>query len=348
MLIYVPSSLSVPDMEDSTSDSIELSQALALSATWKTKFLRPQSWLTILKKADWMTRLFGPISRRLILARSGAELMQSWADTLVSRSALQDSEEEQKTLGTCGHTSQESLTLFGQESASVKTSEGTFGWDCQRCLENSDALATELGRAYSQRRKSAPRTEGSGCLSWPTHRAGKPGSESEQNFRKRKAEGKQATPPLGLAVQIDWSTPRASPNENRTTKPAPSHGKTHGRCLAGDGHRGPTASARGCKDTPGMAQEAKNPDGSRRDRTDQLARAVYWTTPAASEAEGGEIKHLPGKTMKDRQRMRNYKLRDHVLEPEASHGPHAQENHSTNGKSPEPLTANSTPPGSPS
>jgi hypothetical protein len=65
-----------------------------------------------------------------------------------------------------------------------------------------------------------------------------------------------------------------------------------------------------------MAQEATNPDGSHRNRTDQLARAVCWTTPAASEAEGGEIKHLPGKTMKDRQRMRNYKLRDHVLEPE--------------------------------
>ena len=27
-------------------------------------------------------------------------------------------------------------------------------------------------------------------------------------------------------------TPRSSPNENRTTKPAPSHGKTHGRVLA--------------------------------------------------------------------------------------------------------------------
>ena len=31
-----------------------------------------------------------------------------------------------------------------------------------------------------------------------------------------------------------WSTPRASPNENRNTKAAPSHGETHGRTLAGD------------------------------------------------------------------------------------------------------------------
>lgn len=32
----------------------------------------------------------------------------------------------------------------------------------------------------------------------------------------------------------DWPTPRSSENENRTTKPAPSHGKTHGKCLAGE------------------------------------------------------------------------------------------------------------------
>lgn len=263
MLIYVPSSLSVPDMEGSTSDSIELSQDLAPSVTWKTKFLRPQSWLTILKKADWMTRLFGPISRRLILARSGAELMQSWADTLASRSLSQGSEEEQKTQGICGHTSQESLTLFGQKSASLKTSGDTFDWDCQKCLENSDLLATELGRAYSQRRKSAPRTGESASLSWPT------------------------------------------------------------------------ASARDYKDTPGMSPEATNPDGSRRDRTDRLPMAVYWGTPRVT-SNGGNGKDRGGNKSR---------LEDQVHQ---SFGQVALENHSTNGKNPEPLTANSIPPGSPS
>jgi len=37
----------------------------------------------------------------------------------------------------------------------------------------------------------------------------------------------------------------------------------------------PTPRARDWKDTPGMATTATNPDGSIRDRTDQLARAVY-------------------------------------------------------------------------
>lgn len=42
----------------------------------------------------------------------------------------------------------------------------------------------------------------------------------------------------------------------------------------------PTASSRDWKDSPGMAKESTNPDGSHRDRTDQLARAVYNYGPA--------------------------------------------------------------------
>jgi hypothetical protein len=42
----------------------------------------------------------------------------------------------------------------------------------------------------------------------------------------------------GLEQQVNWPTPRSSANENRTTKPAPSHGKTHGRILAGEVNRG--------------------------------------------------------------------------------------------------------------
>lgn len=71
----------------------------------------------------------------------------------------------------------------------------------------------------------------------------------------------------------------------------------------------PTASARDWKDTPGMAQSATNKDGSHRNRTDQLARAVYshgqadranpstngnrqepWATPTARDYKSGRGK----------------------------------------------------------
>jgi hypothetical protein len=37
----------------------------------------------------------------------------------------------------------------------------------------------------------------------------------------------------------------------------------------------PTASARDWKDSPGMSKTGTNPDGSTRERTDQLARRIY-------------------------------------------------------------------------
>jgi len=58
-----------------------------------------------------------------------------------------------------------------------------------------------------------------------------------------------------------------------------------------------TPSARDWKDTPGMSTESTNPDGSKRKRTDQLARQIYadketFPTPMASEA--GKSEHTLG------------------------------------------------------
>lgn len=51
---------------------------------------------------------------------------------------------------------------------------------------------------------------------------------------KGRAGGKMAS----IETQVKaWPTPRASENENRTTKPAPSHGRGHGKVLAGEVHR---------------------------------------------------------------------------------------------------------------
>jgi hypothetical protein len=86
----------------------------------------------------------------------------------------------------------------------------------------------------------------------------------------------------------------------------------------------PTSSARDWKDTPGMATEAVNPDGSQRKRVDQLARAVHgpaaqanpstdgsrresWRTPQSSDGEGGVMEMREGAAGK-------YKLRDHVAD----------------------------------
>ena len=46
-----------------------------------------------------------------------------------------------------------------------------------------------------------------------------------------------------------------------------------------------TASGRDWKDTPGMAQTGTNPDGSERERLDQLPRQVTGLMPSPSSAE---------------------------------------------------------------
>jgi len=60
----------------------------------------------------------------------------------------------------------------------------------------------------------------------------------------------------------------------------------------------PTTSARDWKDTPGMATVATNPDGSVRNRVDQLPRAAQllgWPTPLAADASKvGNVSYRPG------------------------------------------------------
>lgn len=75
----------------------------------------------------------------------------------------------------------------------------------------------------------------------------------------------------------DWPTPRASANENRTTKPAPSHGKGHGRVLAGEAAAWPTPNA---SDGKGASQ----PPGRRPACDDDLpSRIQAWPTPRATD-----------------------------------------------------------------
>lgn len=79
-----------------------------------------------------------------------------------------------------------------------------------------------------------------------------------------------------------WPTPSAHEAEKRGQITSIKH-------LAGAVQQWPTPSSRDWKDTPGMATQATNPDGSERKRMDQLARAVYqetFPTPDVGAAKG--------------------------------------------------------------
>jgi len=91
-------------------------------------------------------------------------------------------------------------------------------------------------------RKGASEKSGDGLSTkvmesaWPTpccpnggRKPAKPMSPTGQT-----EDGKKRQVDLNYAVTKLWPTREASANENRTTKRPPSHGKGHGRCLAGE------------------------------------------------------------------------------------------------------------------
>jgi DNA (cytosine-5)-methyltransferase 1 len=107
-----------------------------------------------------------------------------------------------------------------------------------------------------------------------------PNAGGPRNRQTSRGHGHQIT----IAEQAEhWPTPNV-PNGGRTT--ATSNYREDGSkrqiYLGALAEHWPTPAARDWKDTPGMATTAINPDGSVRNRDDQLARAVHqWPTPTA-------------------------------------------------------------------
>ena len=100
----------------------------------------------------------------------------------------------------------------------------------------------------------------------------------------------------------------------------------------------PTSSARDYKDSSGMSVVGVNPDGSKRNRTDQLARAVYaenWPT-ARVTTNGGNSNAAVRNGTSARDWVRDSRLEDWVVMVPTS-GPADPANHSTHGNLPEPV-----------
>ncbi len=111
---------------------------------------------------------------------------------------------------------------------------------------------TPLGRQYLERAVSGLRTGDKGYTlsGWPTPNAMKGGQTSRSGQRKDELLMG------GVAKLCGWTTP----------------------------------SARDWKDSPGMATTATNPDGSERNRVDQLPRQAAlagWTTPRSTDVKAG-------------------------------------------------------------
>lgn len=110
--------------------------------------------------------------------------------------------------------------------------------ECRQRKDNGNGFGMQLGMAVRL----------AGTPLWPTHSKSDPeGSRTlppGTTPTEMRPDGKKAQVGLNNAVKM-WPTPRASANENRSTKPTPSQEKgKHGKYLASEVHRrwgGPTA-----------------------------------------------------------------------------------------------------------
>jgi len=150
---------------------------------------------------------------------------------------------------------------------------------------------TPAGRQVWQHVPSTPRTSeavstGSPLQTWPT-----PTSLAHAKDGNNEAGNNEAGNSAGLvairehALASTWSTPRASDGEKGGPNMAFGAGGTPLPAQAAQS-TWVTPSARDWKDGPGMATTGVNPDGSIRNRVDQLPRQVAATEPTGPTTSG--------------------------------------------------------------
>ena len=253
----IPKTLSafVQDTEGLNLDLEERAWMLEQSAMWRSKPSSKQTWLRRLKKDSWMTHLSTRILKPSQQKSFEEKFTESLEDIPVSRSVARESEKERKTQDTCGPTSESmsgQLDLFGAFS---RMSEVTPRWGYGESCPIWKKMVTERSGDCTQRRKQARLTNASDASSWPTPRAGNPGS------RKPGTGGKI----LAEEAKKNWSTPLEddSSNVNPNAKRRASLVKDVNI------HAGPPA--------PEKSSTSGKNHGS-------------WPTARSSDAEGGRIK----------------------------------------------------------
>ena len=206
----VPKTLSafVQDTEGWSWESSELAWMCAQSLMWRSKPSAVPTWLRRLKKDSWMTHL----STRILKPSQQKSFEEKYTASLVdihaNRSVARESEKERKTQDTCGRTSEDTSEQLVLPGFLPRMSEVTPRWGYGESCPIWKKMVTERSGDCSQRRKQARLTNASDASSWPTPRAGNPGS------RKPGTGGKI----LAEEAKKNWYTPDCSDRRSAKSK----------------------------------------------------------------------------------------------------------------------------------
>ena len=188
------------------------------------------------------------------------------------------------------------IVYWAHTASALRTSgSGCTGWPTpETCKAANDATLTASGDG-----RQTPNKLGwaAALAGWPSPSAAQNGDTPESWLERHNRQEKRETGgALGMSLNVvsqlaaqGWNTPRATDGANGG--PNQSGGALPADAFIASGWASPAA--RDHKDTPGMATTGVNPDGSIRNRVDQLPRqaamasgATTTGTPAATGKPG--------------------------------------------------------------
>jgi hypothetical protein len=174
----VPKTLSafVQDTEVWKGASEERAWILERSVTANGKHMSKQYWLKRLKKGDSILLQYGQTLRPSHQQNFTERYTASLVDIHANRSVVSGKEKAKTTQGTCGQELENTPGQLEFNGFSQKMSKDTYRLDSPRSSATWKKMVLNVRGEYSQRKKLALHTKGKGYISWPTPRAGNPGS----------------------------------------------------------------------------------------------------------------------------------------------------------------------------
>ena len=180
------------------------------SATANGKLMSKQYWLKRFKKGDYVQHLSGVTLSPSMHDHFVESWTESQEASHVSHFQAPENEKDKKTQGTYGQASQMQFDFADPDGSSSKTCQDWLPLGCVTSCKTWDKWVTERRGVYSQRKKLARHTKGNECSSWPTARTSDSIGHSQSKI-KRVQNGTMPAGKAQLRewVQPSWPTPRA-------------------------------------------------------------------------------------------------------------------------------------------
>jgi hypothetical protein len=277
----------VQDTKELDWDLKALSQECELSLTARGKDMRWQTWLQKWKRDGWIQHLSGRILPHFLVKSFTERWTSSLPDTHVNLSVWPEKNKEKRTPDISGPTLRGQLSLFGQDSASLKTSQDTLPLGLKTSCTTWDDWVTVIRQDSLQRLRSARLIDEKESLSWltpATVQMDRTPEGMKKRVQYRESIGRHYVEG-GLQEQVNnWRSPNGSDGEGGIKTGPKYWNAKNPKIKLRDQVNWPTATAR---DGKGVHQDglhgqdspntSGNPQGS-------------WTTPKLSDGKS------PGKS----------------------------------------------------